>query len=139
MVYKENVLSYEKYCLLRKSVGWLYFSEEQIGRALDNSPYNVVAVDGCKTVGMGRVVGDGLYYTIVDIVVHPDYQKKGIGSKMIDMILAYIDEEIPEGGRCSVQLIAEKGKEGFYMRKGFKLIPHDFCGPGMRKVIHKIN
>lgn len=36
-----------------------------------------------------------------------------------------------------VELIAEKGKEDFYLKKGFKLIPHEYCGSGMRKVIRK--
>ena len=35
------------------------------------------------------------------------------------------------------QLISEKGKEEFYIKKGFKRIPHEFCGSGMRKVIRK--
>ena len=28
----------------------------------------------------------------------------------------------------------EKGKETFYQKMGFKLIPHDYCGSCMRKV-----
>lgn len=40
------------------------------------------------------------------------------------------------GGRVSIQLIAEKGKEGFYEKMGFKKIPHENCGSGMRKVIY---
>lgn len=39
--------------------------------------------------------------------------------------------------RESVQLIAEKGKEPFYECLGFKTIPHEFCGSGMRRVIYK--
>lgn len=34
-------------------------------------------------------------------------------------------------------MIAEQGKEDFYERLGFKRIPHEFCGAGMRKVIYK--
>lgn len=26
--------------------------------------------------------------------------------------------------------------DGIYQKKGFKTIPHEFCGPGMRKIIH---
>lgn len=53
------------------------------------------------------------------------------------MIIKYVDDETPINGRSSIQLIAEKGKETFYQNMGFKLIPNDFCGSGMRKVIHK--
>ena len=46
-------------------------------------------------------------------------------------------KETPVGGRSSIQLIAEKGKESFYEKLGFKSIPHEFCGSAMRKVIRK--
>ena len=137
MEYAENVLSCEMYRNLRNSVGWLNFSENQAKKALENSLYTIAAVEDGRAVGMGRLIGDGLYYTIVDIVVSPDHQGKGIGGRIVDLLLKYIEEEMPVGGRSSVQLIAEKGKELFYVKKGFKLIPHEFCGPGMRMVIHK--
>ncbi len=137
MIYKENTLSYDDYYRLRESVAWLNFSREQTEKALNNSLYTVVAEDDGKVVGMGRMTGDGLYYLIVDIVVQPDHQKKGIGSAIIDMMIDYVDRETPIGGRSSVQLTAEKGKETFYEKKGFKLIPHEHCGSGMRKIIRK--
>ncbi|MCI8968967.1 MAG: GNAT family N-acetyltransferase [Lachnospiraceae bacterium] len=137
MIYRENTLSYDDYYRLRESVAWLNFSREQTEKALNNSLYTVVAEDDGKVVGMGRMTGDGLYYLIVDIVVQPDHQKKGIGSTIIDMMIDYVDRETPIGGRSSVQLTAEKGKETFYEKKGFKLIPHEHCGSGMRKIIRK--
>ena len=137
MEYKENVLCYEDYCELRESVGWLLFSKEQTQMALMNSLYTVIAVKDSQTVGMGRLTGDGMYYMIVDIVVQPNYQKQGIGTKIVNMIIEFVDKETPSGGRSSIQLIAEKGKETFYEKIGFKIIPHEFCGSGMRKVIRK--
>ena len=137
MQYIENMLHYEDYCKLRESVGWLLFSKEQTQKSLDHSLYTVIAVDEDQTVGMGRLIGDGMYYTIVDIVVQPNYQKQGIGNKIINMIIEFVDKETPIGGRSSIQLIAEKGKETFYEKLGFKIIPHEFCGSGMRKVIRK--
>lgn len=74
---------------------------------------------------------------IADIVVSPAYPKKGIGSKITNMLIEYAMKKLPSGGRASIQLISEKGKEAFYEKLGFKLIPDDFCGPGMRKVIRK--
>ncbi|MDE5697211.1 MAG: GNAT family N-acetyltransferase [Lachnospiraceae bacterium] len=137
MDYKENILRYEDYCRLRESAAWLNFSKEQTEKALNNSLYTVVAVEDQQTVGMGRLIGDGLYYIIVDVVVHPAFQGMGIGSKIVDMMIAYVDRETPCGGRSSIQLTAEKGKEAFYEKRGFKRIPHEFCGSGMRKVIRK--
>ena len=131
------MLDYEEYCKLRESVGWLLFSKEQTQKALTNSLYTVIAVKDSQTVGMGRLIGDGMYYTIVDIVVQPNYQKQGVGNKIVNMIIEYVEKATPIGGRSSIQLIAVKGKEAFYEKMGFKIIPHEFCGSGMRKVIHK--
>lgn len=137
MNYKENALCYDDYRRLRESVGWHNYARAQTENALSRSLYTVVAEDANQVVGMGRLIGDGLYYLIIDIVVQPDYQQKGIGSKMIDMPVNFVDKETPVGGRSSIQLIAVKGKEPFYEKKGFKIIPHEFCGPGMRKIICK--
>lgn len=137
MRYMENVLCYEDYSKLRESVGWMLFSKKQTQMALMNSLYTVIAVKDSQTVGMGRLTGDGMYYMIVDIVVQPNYQKQGIGTKIVNMIIEFVDKETPNGGRSSIQLIAEKGKETFYEKIGFKIIPHEFCGSGMRKVIRK--
>lgn len=137
MDFRENALSYDDYCRLRESAGWLNFSKEQAERAIDRCLYTVVAEKDGQVVAMGRLIGDGMYYMIADLVVRPAYQKRGIGSKIIDMLIGYVDKETPVGGRSSIQLVAEKGKEIFYEKRGFKIIPHEFCGSGMRKVIHK--
>lgn len=137
MEYFENALRYADYCKLRKSVGWPLFSEEQTRRALANSLYAVTAADGGEAVGMGRLAGDGMYYLLADVVVCPAFQKKGIGSRVVERLTAYVERHTPPGGRSSIQLIAEPGKEGFYERLGFRSIPHEHCGAGMRKVVRK--
>ncbi|MCM1263005.1 MAG: GNAT family N-acetyltransferase [Butyrivibrio sp.] len=135
--YKENALCYNDYCRLRESVDWLLFSKEQTQKMLENSLYTIIAIDDKQTIGMGRLIGDGMYFLIADIVVQPDYQSQGIGSKIVNMLSEYVDKTTPIGGRSTIQLIAEKGKEAFYEKMGFKIIPHEFCGSGMRKVIRK--
>ena len=42
---------------------------------------------------MGRVVGDGIYFTIVDIVVRPEYQCRKIGTTIMNSILEYIEKK----------------------------------------------
>ncbi len=111
MEYKENILSYENYYRLRASVGWNNFSMTQAQTALANSLYTVIAVENDETVAMGRLIGDGQYFMIVDVIVHPDFQKQKIGTSIINMLLEYVDHHTPIGGRSSVQLIAEKGKD----------------------------
>ena len=135
MDYIENNLTYEDYVALRMSVDWCNFNEEQTRKSVSNSLYTITVMDDNRAIAMGRMIGDGMYFLIVDIVVRPEYQGKGIGSQIMDRLIGYVDSQTPVGGRSSVQLIAEKGKEEFYIKKGFKLIPHEFCGSGMRKVI----
>ena len=137
MEYQENVLCYEDYCRLRESVGWTNFSKEQTQAALSNSLYAVAVFENSQAVGMSRLIGDGMYLVIADIVVNPVYQGKGIGSKIVSMLIEYTTKELPDGGRTSIQLISEKGKEPFYEKLGFKRIPNDFCGSGMKMVIRK--
>ncbi len=137
MEYKENQLTYEIYCRLRESVNWKNNSEEQTRKALENSYYDLVVFHGEIPVGMARIVGDGTYHVIVDVIVSPEHQGQGIGKILINKLITYIEENTFDGSRVSVQLIAEKGKEPFYQKQGFKLIPHEYCGSGMRKVIYK--
>lgn len=135
--YIENNLSYETYYNLRESVDWKNFSEQQAQETLQHTYYSVVAMQEKEVVGMARLIGDGVYFMIADVIVKPEYQRMGIGTNMIKRLIEYVEKNTPTGGRVSVQLIAEKGKEAFYERFGFKKIPHEFCGAGMRKVIYK--
>ena len=137
MDWKANSLTYDTYYNLREGVGWNNFTELQAKEALKNSKYDIVVFTEEKAIGMGRLIGDGIYYTIVDVVVIPEFQGKGIGTKIINEIMNYITKNIPKGGRVSVQLISEKGKELFYEKIGFKRIPNENCGSGMQKVICK--
>lgn len=137
MDYVENKLIYEEYVSLRSSVGWNIFSKEQTQKCIDNSLYTITAKNNNQIVAMGRLIGDGMYYILVDIIVRPEYQNRGIGSKIVDIIIDYVNKETCIGGRASIQLISEKGKEEFYLKKGFKAIPHEYCGCGMRKIIMK--
>ena len=137
MEFRENAISVDIYRGLRSSVEWSNFSTEQTARGLSRSLYSLVAYDAEKPVGMGRIVGDGIYNIICDVVVDPAYQGKGLGTEIVDRLLDYLKKQTPEDGRTSVQLIAEKGKEAFYEKLGFRSVPHGSSGSGMRMIIQK--
>ncbi|MBZ5987741.1 GNAT family N-acetyltransferase [Leuconostoc gasicomitatum] len=57
-------------------------------QAISNSLAVVSAWDNDKLVGLTRVVGDGSTIIYVqDLLVHPEYQNKRIGTIMLSMIL----------------------------------------------------
>ena len=136
VTYMETIPDVDAYHDLRTSVGWSVFCREQSEKALNNSCYCVIAKNGDQTIAMGRVVGDGMYYTIVDVMVRPEYQGRKVGSEIIDRLVKLIKRDTPEGGRISIQLIAALGKEGFYVKQGFKILPNENAGPALRKVIY---
>lgn len=75
--------------------------------------YSIEVIDDNIIIGIGRLIGDGMYYMMVDIIVEPSYQGKGIGSNIVNKLVEYVHRETPVGGHSSIQLIAEKGKESF--------------------------
>jgi len=137
MEFKENALTVEIYRELHSSVEWKNSNIKQTENALSRSLYSIVVFDEDNPAGMGRVVGDGIYNTVCDVIVKPDYQRKGIGTGIMNQLLKYLEDQILENEKSSVQLIAEKGKESFYKRFGFESVPNEFSGSGMRKIICK--
>lgn len=137
MTFLENSLHYDDYFYLRQSVNWNILPEQQTVVALNHTLYSIIVKNEQEAIAMGRLIGDGLYYTIVDVIVNPAFQRQGIGTSVIRKLLDYVEKTMPPSGRSSISLIAEKGKEDFYETLGFKKIPHEFCGSGMRKIIHK--
>lgn len=49
----------------------------------------------------------------------------------------FTENHLQNNERCSIQLIAAKGKEAFYESLGFARIPNDLSGHGMQMFIKK--
>lgn len=120
-----------EYKFLRSSVGWKLVDDASILKALDNSTYSILAKDGDKTIGMGRIVGDvGIFSLIVDIIVIPEYQGQGIGKAIVQNVMNWIKENCAEDS--TVWLFAAEGRDGFYEKFGFEKRPIPGYGPGMQ-------
>lgn len=71
---------------LYASVGWTNYTDkpEMMRKAYENSLLTLGAYDGDKLVGVIRTVGDGFSIVFVqDILVFPEYQRKGIGTQLL--------------------------------------------------------
>ncbi len=61
------------------------YSIEQTKSALSKT-LNITAYDNKKLVGCLRILTDGYYFgTITELLVLPQYQKQGIGSKLLQL------------------------------------------------------
>lgn len=115
---------------LFESVGWGTREETKINAHRQSSVFSVCVYDGETIVGMARVVGDGAYYTIYDVVTKKDYQGKGIGTLLMKEIVKWY-ESIKDDDSY-LYLGASKGKEKFYEKFGFKARPYGNIGAGMK-------
>jgi GNAT superfamily N-acetyltransferase len=130
IAYREQPPPPSDYCRLFETTGWnkAYQAEaDELYEAISSSWYVLSAYDDDDLVGFGRVISDGVLYALVcDLIVKPSYQGQGIGSTLLNKLIA----------RCRTQqirvvwLFSAKGKSSFYKKFGFAERPSD--APGMQ-------
>ena len=117
---KHNELTAEEFISLWESVWGGAPSLEQTRLAMEHSLFRVSVYDGEKVIAMARMIGDmGLCYYIKDVIVRPEYQKRGIGRLLIDELLNFIKENGVSGTDIFVELCAMPDKITFYEKFGF--------------------
>lgn len=86
------------------------YDAERTGEALSKT-LNITAHDGGTLVGCLRILSDGCFFgTITELLVLPEYQRKGIGSRLLQMAA--------ENTPTMLYFGAQPGLEGFYERNG---------------------
>jgi GNAT superfamily N-acetyltransferase len=77
----------------------------------------VVRCDG-RAVGMGRAIGDGLFFLVVDIAVEPEHQGQGLGKAIVASLMDALRALAPaEAYTC---LIADGRANELYAQFGFE-------------------
>jgi ribosomal protein S18 acetylase RimI-like enzyme len=116
IVYKaNNAITSVELMNIFKSLGWNKNSEDILD-AFKKS-YYVTAYHNDTLIAFARAITDGHYYTsIFDVIVNPQYQKKGIAKEMMKMLLrkfkgTYFFLSYTEGNR------------DFYEKCGFEDLP----------------
>jgi GNAT superfamily N-acetyltransferase len=109
--------STDEYLDLRRSVGWKVPDAAEAGPALERSAAGVCAVEHGMVIGMGRVVGDGAFYLfVVDLVVRPEHQRRGLGSRLLNALEA---EAARISATGTLALVADPDVAPFYERLGY--------------------
>ena len=70
---------------------------------------------------------------IQDVIVRPEYQRKGIGSLIMKELLSFAEKS--GGKHTNIGLMCSKGREAFYKDFGFIERPNENFGAGMFKIL----
>ena len=106
---------------LYKSGRWWkeHYNKNSIPDLVKGSFAFAVAIDkgNGKAIGMARVLSDSVSDAYIqDVVVLPEYRKKGIGKKLILSLVDFCKRR----GVNWIALISEPNQEQFYKKLGFK-------------------
>ena len=112
------------------SVGWGFREDSKIDKHRLNSDFAICIYEYNTIVAMARVVGDGSYYTVYDVVVKKEHQGKGYGNILMQEIIKWY--KTIEDDDTYLYLGASFGMEKFYEKFGFKSRPYDHIGAGMK-------
>lgn len=86
------------------------YDEQRTSAALSKT-INITARDGELLVGCLRILSDGYYFgTITELLVLPEYQNRGIGSKLLQLA--------KENTPATLYFGAQPGAEKFYEKNG---------------------
>jgi GNAT superfamily N-acetyltransferase len=128
--YRNGVPEVAAYATLFATTGWAAdrpLAMSELERALAGTWRVVAAYDAGELVGIGRIVSDGVVYAlIVDVIVAPSWQRRGIGTEITGRLVAMCEV----ASIRYIHLFAAQGKRAFYERQGFVARADD--APGMR-------
>jgi len=127
--FKASLPKKEEFIELHRTTGWNaqgLYTDDQLFQAISNSWYAVSVYSNDQLIAFGRIISDGIYQTLIcDVIVHPIYQKQGLGKMVVEKLLDKCKAEDIKW----VQLFSAKGKQEFYKKVGFK--ERELEAPGM--------
>jgi len=104
---------------LYKNVGWIKYTEDPDGlnRAIMNSTYVVTIFDDGELIGLARCMSDDVSINYLqDILIDPEYQRQGIGRKLLENCL----ERFKHVRTHVILTDDEERQKNFYESFGYK-------------------
>ncbi|MEM8675778.1 MAG: GNAT family N-acetyltransferase, partial [Cyanobacteria bacterium P01_G01_bin.67] len=84
------------YCHLRAATGLSPKTTEAAAQGLAGTWFGVSVLYEDRVVGTGRIIGDGgCFFQIVDIAVLPEHQGQGLGKRIMQALVAYLEQHAP--------------------------------------------
>ena len=117
---------------LYDAVGWTAYTGDlpALRKGFRSSLLILAAYEGEKLLGLIRAVGDGHTVVLVqDILVHPQYQRKGIGTALLKEMLGRFRQV------RQIELVTDDSEETktFYRSAGFAELSELSCCGFMRR------
>lgn len=129
LIIKSDLPPEKAFFELFKTTRWnvqYQLDSNQLFQALKNSWYLVSVYESDKLIGFGRIICDGIIHALIlDLIVHPSYQNKGIGCQVLEKLV----EKCKQYQIRDIQLFSAKGYTSFYEKRGF--IKRNDDAPGM--------
>lgn len=108
-----------EYLTLRRAAGLSKKTNKAAQLGLPNSLFAVCIRNNDDLIAMGRVIGDGgCNFEIVDVAVHPDFRRRGLGSRIMEALITYLRSNAPKSAYVSV--VAHEGAPALYHKFGFR-------------------
>lgn len=120
---------------LYESAGWTNYTERpaMLAEAYRNSLCALGAYAGARLAGVIRAVGDGVSVLFIqDLLVHPDFQRRGVGTALVRALL----ERYPDVYQTQLLTDCTETSARFYRSLGFVRAAEKGCeaflrlGPG---------
>ncbi|MBZ9535745.1 GNAT family N-acetyltransferase [Cytobacillus oceanisediminis] len=112
--------------LYKDAVWWNERTEQDMEKMLSQASLAVGAWKNNALIGFARAISDGIFRAYIeDVVIHSSYNRKGIGTQLIDKLLKELSDIDVISLFCEEDLIT------FYSKNEFKKSKSQF-------VLHKV-
>ena len=120
-------VDYDQLLQLQHGAPWCkHRTLDQMKKAIGNSQLLITGWLGTQLIACTRVLTDYIYRAVIfDVIVHQDFQKKGIGREIMKRVI-----EHPSLKEVEYFFLYTHDKEAFYLRLGWE----EYSGTSLRLI-----